>query len=415
MLTAWDSVRKPPARLFSAAFPLGEPHAREDQRRTAEGRRGDALVDHKGGGEHRHQRVEVDVVGRAHRAEAGHGGIPQHVAEQRGYDTQEEQVAPHGRVAERCGRKVEGLPCEPRQDGHDAVEEDLARDVCHRQTVTQPFDYERVEHPQQRRREGQQVAPRREVQHEASVEHDEHHADKGQRAARGLPPRHAFVAVDEAQEQGRPDGRRADDQRDVRRRGILQRDVLREEVERSARQPRRREQQLVAQPGPAQPCSTQPPEEAVPGRTARVVPGGLFPPCGGLFPPCGILFPSRGGLFPPCGFLFLSRGTAAGPSAAEREGQQAEVGHREAQQEDLGRGEAVRDEDLRRNEGRAPHRHAEERGQVVSVWARSQHAAPKIRFFCRSRAILDSDIPKFDSFFLSLRAIVRKDDKSNKQ
>ena len=214
------------------------------------------------------------------------------------------------------------------------------------------FDDQRVDHPQQRRRQCQHVASGREPEHEASVEDDQHHACERQRRTHGLPPRHPFAAVEQAQQYGRPYGRRADDQRNVRRRGVFQRHVFGQEIERAARDSGHRERQLVA-----------------PSRCPQ--------------PPAG-------------------------------QGPDADVGHGEPQQEYLRRGQRIGDEHLRRNERRSPYCHAEERRKVVFVLRIFYHTASKLQFFYLPDANLNSLFPIFNSFFLSLRAIMRNDNNYNR-
>lgn len=185
-----------------------------------------------------------------------------------------------------------------------------------------------------------------------AVEDDEYHACERQRRTHGLPPRHPFAAVEQAQQYGRPYGRRAHDQRDVRSRGIFQRHVFGQEIERAARDPRYCQRHFVT-----------------PSRCPQ--------------PPAG-------------------------------QGQDAEVCHGEPQQEYLRRGQRIGDEHLRRNERRSPYRHAEERRKVVLVLRIFYHTASKLQFFYLPDANLNSLFPIFNSFFLSLRAIMRNDNNYNK-
>ena len=248
-----------------------------------------------------------------------HHGVPEQVAEHRGDDPEEQQIAPHRRACEHLPFHRERVEGKDRKNGQQSVEKDFPGDEDCGVAASDAFDDQRVDHPQQCRRECQHVAPRRELQHEMPVEHHEDHAGESQRRPCDLPPRHPFAAVCEAHRHGRPYGRRADDQRDVRGRGVLQGDILGQEVERPAAQSGRREQQFVAQ-------------------------------IRGQQPPAG-------------------------------EGQDADVGQREAQDEYLRRGQRVGDQHLGRYERRAPHGDGEQRREVVSVFRIFCHAAPKLLIF----------------------------------
>ena len=65
-------------------------------------------------------------------------------------------------------------------------------------------------------------------------------------------------------------------------------------------------------------------------------------------------------------------------------------------------------------ERRSPYRHAEERRKVVLVLRIFYHTASKLQFFYLPDANLNSLFPIFNSFFLSLRAIMRNDNNYNK-
>ena len=184
------------------------------------------------------------------------------------------------------------------------------------------------------------------------VEYHEHHPRECQRRACDLPPRHPLAAIEEAHHHGGPHGRRADDQRNVRGRGVLQSHVFGKEIERPSAQPRGRQQQFVAQ--------------------------------------------------------------VRGPHASAGEGQDADVCHSEPEQENFRRSQRVGDQDLRRNERRAPYGHREQRREVVFVFRVFYHTAPKIRIFLRRRTTFHLSPFTFHFIFLSLRAIVRNDNNYNK-
>ena len=250
-------------------------------------------------------------------------GVPEQVAEHRGDDAQKEQVAPDGRPCQNLPRDGKRPQQEDRQDGHHAVEEDLAGDEERRVALADALEQQRVADPRERGAQRQQVALRLEVEDEAPVEHHQRHPGKGDERPDGLPARHPLAAVERAEQQGGPQRRRADYQRDVRCRRELQRHVLGQEVERAPRDAGRGEHRLVAQ--------------------------------------------------------------AVGPELRVRQGQQQDVGRGKAHEEDFGRGERVGYQHLGRHEGGPPHRDAEERREVVAVSGRELHsgfhAGPKLRFF----------------------------------
>lgn len=292
------------------------------------GRRGDPFADAERGRDDRDQWVEIDIVRGSYGSEPVHGGVPQDVAEHRRDDAQKQQVAPHRGTRQYLRADREGLEGEYRKNRQQSVEEDLAGDENGGVAPSDAFDRQRIDHLQQRRGQGQQIAFGREVQHETVVENHQHHARERQRRSPDLPPRHPLAAVCEAQQQRGPYRRRADDQRHVRRRGVFLRHVFGQEIERSARHPGRGQQRFVA--------------------------------------------------------------PSVGPQAAFRQGPDADVGQGETQQEYLRRRQRMGDQHLRRYERRAPYRHGEQRRCMVLVFGIFYHTAPKIQIFCRPGANLNS-------------------------
>ena len=247
------------------------------------------------------------------------GGVPQHVAEHRGDQPQKEQIAPddgpHQRGRVEC-RLSDG---EYGEDGQQTVKKYFSRDEERGVTVADAFHYERVAHPAEGRGEGQQIAPRREAEHEIPVEHDQHDSRKGGGDAERLTARHPFGTVAEAHDEGGPEGCGADDERDVRGGRAAEGDVLGEEVERTAR-------------------------DAGGGQPRFVAP---------------------------------RRGT----ETARSDEPDGRIGQSETQEENFGRCQSVDYQYFGCNERRAPHRDGEERGKMVADVSVGSHSVQRYCFY----------------------------------
>lgn len=206
----------------------GAGHAVAAQRLVQDERRGHGRKDGR----------QVDVGRHGQRAQFADGLVPGQIAEHGGHHAQKQQVAPHGGPRQRLGRVMQGLVEKVRQNGQQAVAEDLAREEQRAVAPLHVFEPQCVKSPAERGGQAEQVALGRELEDEAAVENDERHAAQRQHGAEdeGRLERLFQRAGEKADKDGREQRRRAEDERHLRGERVVERGVLGQEVERAAAQ-----------------------------------------------------------------------------------------------------------------------------------------------------------------------------------
>ena len=237
----------------------GDDDAEQDQGGADGAGRRQAFAEQDHRGDQCEHRIEVDVVGRRDVAELGHHQVPGHEAGEGSDKSEEQQVADHGRLAER----LQGEAVAVEQEGDDrqqAVNKNLARGEERAVLLRHLAHEQAVERPAQRRRQGQQVAAQRDLQPRAVEEHHRHpgqgedrSADQHPAATDGLHRRGETVLAHASvydREQGRQQRRDAHEERHVAGLRVGQGRVFRQEIEGSAGDPEEDEHQFVL-PGAA--------------------------------------------------------------------------------------------------------------------------------------------------------------------